>query len=333
VGTLATVHDGAKRILFVRAGALGDFILTLPTLTALRQCLPEAHLEILGYPSIAELALRSGLADSLSRVDDVHLAPLFAEETRLPDALTTWLRRFDVAVVVWRAAETLAIRMESSGIKHAITIEPAPPEGERIYAAEFMLRQLPRHLRGIATPIPRLHLPATDPAWAADYLRRVHGLSPELTLVVHPGSGGRGPNRNWPPERFAALVHRAPEELGLSPLLLCGPADEEFAAEVRRRVAVPVAQGLTVVQLAGLLCACRACVSNDSGVAHLAAALGTATVVIFGATDAAIWAPRGAHVRTLQGAPPRYAEIARVAVADVLTALRDLTSPPRRPRA
>ncbi|MBM4087266.1 MAG: glycosyltransferase family 9 protein, partial [Planctomycetes bacterium] len=76
-----------SRILVIRPGAIGDFIVTLPLLAALRKAHPDAHVEIMGYPHIAELAVGRHYADAVSRFDQPDMAPFFVQGGELPPSL------------------------------------------------------------------------------------------------------------------------------------------------------------------------------------------------------------------------------------------------------
>ncbi len=134
-------------------------------------------------------------------------------------------------------------------------------------------------------------------------------------LVVAPGAR-YGPAKRWAPERFAAAAaawaEAQPEPERTHVLLVGGSEDRKAVAAVRAAAAtgpahfVALAGGTDLPALAGLLAGADAVLANDSGVAHLAAALGRPTVVIFGSTDPRWTAPRGAAVRVL-AEPPRCA--------------------------
>ena len=141
-------------------------------------------------------------------------------------------------------------------------------------------------------------------------------------LAAHPGSGGK--QKNWPAARFAELMAGCARKWGrvLAPrwLLICGPADEQVCQEVLNFLAAPVGaaakehpviprlvRGVSLVHLAAILAACKGYVGNDSGVTHIAAAVGTPTLAVFGPTDPKIWGPVGPNVRTV---PPRLPAIA-----------------------
>jgi ADP-heptose:LPS heptosyltransferase len=148
---------------------------------------------------------------------------------------------------------------------------------------------------------------------------------PRRFVAMHPGSGGR--RKCWPAERFAAVAER----LKLPVVWLLGPAERK-RPELREAggKAAAVIETPDLTALAGILAACEAYVGNDSGVTHLAAALRTATVAVFGATDPVIWAPRGPNVTVLGS--PKTGGLNAVAVSDVKQAIKRLLAEPKSTR-
>src|ERR1044071_1624098 len=86
------------KILVIRGGAIGDFILTLPAIAALRRQFPDAHLEVLGYPHIVQLAVAGGLVDRVCSIEAQALAGFFARNGTLAEALSDYFSEFDVIV-------------------------------------------------------------------------------------------------------------------------------------------------------------------------------------------------------------------------------------------
>ena len=89
---------GQGRILVIRGGAIGDFILTLPAITALRRQFPGAHLEVLGYPHIAQLAFAGGLVDRVQPIEARGLAGFFARGGELAPDLADYFSGFDIII-------------------------------------------------------------------------------------------------------------------------------------------------------------------------------------------------------------------------------------------
>src|SRR6267378_4235971 len=87
-----------RRILVIRGGAIGDFILTLPAVKALRDAEPDAYIEILGYKHIAVLAQNRSYAQAIRSIEDGSLSSFFAKQTDLPIELVDYFATFDVIV-------------------------------------------------------------------------------------------------------------------------------------------------------------------------------------------------------------------------------------------
>lgn len=132
---------------------------------------------------------------------------------------------------------------------------------------------------------------AIDPAEQERIPRLVVEPAEGAPLVIHPGAGS--PTKRWPVDRFAALA----KALGLPLAVVSGPADPEvdLALECERWDNLPLSE------LTRKMAGSRLFVGNDSGISHLAAAVGVPTVAIYVRTDPAIWGIRGAHTRTLKG--------------------------------
>jgi heptosyltransferase-2 len=144
-----------------------------------------------------------------------------------------------------------------------------------------------------ALPMPTLHRPHEDRLHGRAWLDRKMGRGVR-PLAVHPGSGGA--RKRWPARRFAELAAC----LEAPVLVVEGPADSEACREFAEALPVSVllgrATGMPLCRLAALLMESRGYIGNDSGVSHLAGALGVPTVAVFGPTDPAVWAPRGPEI-------------------------------------
>jgi heptosyltransferase-3 len=124
-------------------------------------------------------------------------------------------------------------------------------------------------------------------------------------LCLHPGSGSE--SKNWPKENFLELARATLLSLQLPCTVLLGPAEKEQKAfwAASRGVSLQVMEGLSIVEVCGVLQRAALYVGNDSGITHLAAAVGAPVVALFGPGDPARWAPRGDPVEILrQPAPP-----------------------------
>jgi len=116
-------------------------------------------------------------------------------------------------------------------------------------------------------------------------------------VVLHPTTGSYALSRQWPPERFAAVADQLARECGAAVVLVNGPDAVEQTAELERLMATPalnLAGRTDLATLAGVLLAADLVVANDSAIGHLAAALGTPLLSIFGPSNDRAWAPYGA---------------------------------------
>jgi len=296
-----------NKILVIRGGAIGDFILTLPVLAALRRQFPQTRLEVLGYPHIARLAVAGGLADDARPIESRALAGFFARGGGLDPALQDYFASF--AIILSYLYDPDGIFQSNVARCTRAQFIPGPhrpDEAAGLHATEVFLQPLERLAIFDADPVPRLPL-----------VPRASPLTPPFAL--HPGSGSE--RKNWPEAKWAGLLHRLVAETSLQLLLIGGEAE---AARVKRLAAtLPPDRAETVLHLplpalAARLAVCARFLGHDSGITHLAAALGVPTLVLWGPTREAVWAPRGQQVKLLR--PSRT--LATLPVAGVWQALR-----------
>lgn len=269
----------SESIALVRAGALGDTVLTLPAVQALRDSYPKAHLCAIGYPAPWKIA--GSLMDEVLSVDRAELAGLLTG-TPVP-ALISWLSQVDL-LVLWTQQDRGSM-LRSTAKPEIISASPYPPPG--IHASAWLLQTL-----ALPDDTPagfRLAFDGAERAEATSVLRALHLSRP---VMLHPGAGAHW--KRWPAERFAALAD-ALERRGRQVLLVEGPSDMESIEVVQAHAArpYPVLHEASLRRLAALLAQGSLFIGNDSGVTHLAAISGVPTVALFGPTDPASWAPLG----------------------------------------
>jgi ADP-heptose:LPS heptosyltransferase len=245
--------------LAIRPGAIGDLIVSLPALQSLRTDYFEVWTPTHNVPLVR-------FADRVRSIASTGLDLLAVTDPL--SALLEELRSFD-SIVSWYGSN----RTEFRDLVHALRLPfqflPAlPPENATIHATDFYLdqvRDLCEH-----TPDTTPHIPCAVPRGNF--------------AVIHPFSGS--PRKNWPIEKFHRLASGLERTM---PVHWCaGPDDPPLDGAVRID---------DLYELACWLAGARLYVGNDCGITHLAAAVGTPVLALFGPTDPAIWAPRGPNVR------------------------------------
>ena len=258
------------RRLAIRPGAIGDFIVSLPALECLVPRSAQDTLEI--WTATAHVPLVR-FADRVRGIASTGLDLLGVADP--PARLLEDLAGFD-SIVSWYGTNRGEFRALIASLGLPFTFFPAlPAAGADVSAADFYLRQV-RSLTDCASDgIPRI---ACRPEDAAE-------LSESADFaVIHPFSGS--PAKNWPLDRFRALARGL--ERRLTVRWCAGPNDPSFAGAVRID---------DLYRLACWISQARLYVGNDSGITHLAAATGVPVLALFGPSDPAVWAPRGANVR------------------------------------
>jgi heptosyltransferase-2 len=283
------------KILVIRGGAIGDFILTLPAIAALRRQFPQAHLEVLGYPHIAQLAVAGGLVDRVQPIEARGLAGFFALGGTLEPGLMDYFSEFDVVIsYLYDPDEIFKNNVRRCLVGQFIVGAHRPDEADRIHATKVYLKPLERLAIFDADPVPRLTLDRRDSSGRADLLASLGAQQRVPTIVFHPGSGSE--KKNWPEAKWAGLIQQVMVTTNWDLLLVGGEAEGE---RLRRLAALlppircTIAQRLPLVELAQRIQACAAFVGHDSGITHLAAAVGLPCVVLWADTLEEVWRPQG----------------------------------------
>ncbi|MFN0129932.1 MAG: glycosyltransferase family 9 protein [Verrucomicrobiales bacterium] len=281
-------HGG---FLFVRGGAMGDFLLTLPALRLARRSFPGQSIEVLGTPGIVALATYFELADAVRRLEDPALARFFVHGASLDPDWCAYFSSFSVVVsYLFDPDGIFHENLKRAGVRTLIRGPHRPAEsGER--AAEQL-----------AAPLASLAL-FLEPGEAGQPLVSRDSAAIRNLIALHPGSGS--PRKNWGLENWACTADRLHAETGATMIVVAGEAEfsviDEFCHQLQA-AAVPfsLANGLPLRDLARRLAPCRLFLGHDTGPAHLAAACGVPCTLAFGPTDPAVWAPAGSHVHILR---------------------------------
>jgi heptosyltransferase-2 len=315
-----------KRILVIRGGAIGDFIFTLPVFEALKMRDPDGEVDILGYSGVAELAVGRRHAANLRRVDGAEWAALFSPDGQLGEAERRYLSGFDETYCVWPDADgVIGENLLRAGSRKVVSVDPTPVEGKGVHVVDHIARQCERAGLPIQYREPHLYPSERDRRWVERYMR-ISSAGDRPLLALSPGSGST--SKNWPADHYATVARHWMKRSG-SALIVSGPAEEKMAGELRRSLGEDGVFFLSNEPLpcvAATLERCEAFIGNDSGITHMAAAVRTPTLAIFGRTNPTVWQPRAPRVKVLQPTPPG-AGLATLRPAEVLREIEALLRP------
>jgi len=332
VQTLPRLPVAPRRLVVLKSCCLGDVLEATPLIGVLRRAYPDARL-VVGVGRWSRPALRNNPdLDGLLDLEDVGVGrPHAAAYARVARRLRAG--RFDAAIVLDRTP-LLTMLPLLAGIPVRAGIDSAGrgfPLNVRVpwTAVEQEAALFLRVGQALGASIEGARLAfAPTPVEEASVARLwdAASLDGERVAALAPG-GGQNPGmtlhaKRWPPERYAALADRLHDEHGLHVVLAGSTNDAAVAGEVRRLARAPMADlaGKTdgFGALGALFARCVLFVGNDSGPMHLAAAVGTPVVAIFGPTDPAVYTPFSPRVVALRG--PRGESTAEVGVDEALAA-------------
>ena len=293
----------------IRGGAIGDFILTLPALKALRDARSDAHIEILGYEHIAVLAENRFYAQTVRSIEYGPLARFFADKSELPAELADYFAGFDLIIsYLYDPDLVFEKNLRHCGVQ-TLLCGPAKIVENAGHAA----RQLARPIEELGIEVlnlsERIFPSMEDREFACDFV----GTLPWPIVAIHPGSGSD--QKNWPLENWIAFLS---ENGGLSVngkcssvVIVSGEAENAQIAHMEREWRgrnVRFAKNLALPQLAAVL-ERSFFIGHDSGISHLAAAAGANCILLFGPTNADVWAPKNNNVRILKAPNGRISDL------------------------
>lgn len=299
--------------LIIHPGPLGDLLLAVPALRALRGEGPAASLTLAAQPRLGALLTALGIVDRHLAFEGVGLERLFVADGPPvpPDALREASR-----VVCWFGArDAVFARRLGEMVPDAVV---ATATGDRVGAVWEHL------LATVGTPAGQwcqpLAVPADLAARGRAALERAGWAGGSPLLIVHPGAGG--PGKRWPAQGFAEVLRALGRDRRLGIVLNEGPADRGPVAALAPWIGgvVCVLRGLTLPELAGALSQATAYLGNDSGPSHLAAAVGTPSVILY-ETASLAWRPWSAAAHVLPVTPARLEPDHVAAVRGRLAAL------------
>ena len=303
---------GAKRgkILVVRGGAIGDFILTLPAVAALRSTFPNTHLELLGYPAVAELARAAGMIDAFRSIEAGPLSRFFARNAKLDEGWMDYFEEFNLIIsYLYDPDDIFKVNVGRATKAQFIQGQHRPDEKLDEHATTVFLKPLEKLAIFGADPVPRVTLNTAT-------------ITSGKWIAIHPGSGSE--KKNWPVQRWAEFLAWVLKETDRNVLLVGGEAEGSRLNELGQplnKERIRRAERLPLPELGALLSQCELFVGHDSGITHLAAAVGCDVVALWGPSKRAIWHPMSERARVVEA---RGGELEHLPVDEVIDAIRAL---------
>lgn len=287
-------------------GALGDLCLAVPVWRALRRRHPGARRIAVVSEPLRGLVVAAGLAEMTASLDAADAAWLFGAGGPHP----SWLDDRPTVYAWLGADDTLRARMSS--VAASVTWLRVERGDGDVHAAVAYVRAL-----GISDAGMSLQTEARLAIGASPVADALVDRLPGALLAVHAGAGAHG--KRWDPAGFVQVAYWWQATVG-SVVEIAGPAEAEAPAFL----GAPTARDWPLVDLAALLARAALYVGNDSGVSHLASAVGTPSVVMFGPTSARRWRPIGNAVTALQarGSGPEGIALSALPAARVIAAAR-----------
>ncbi len=285
------------RILVIRGGAIGDFILTLPAIRLLREGFPNCHLEVMAYRRVLPLVEGRFYANVGRCIEYGPLASCFNPKATMSKEMESYFLGFD-QIVSYLYDPDLLFRtsLEQVGVKNFLSISPQIRPG--MHATQHLAEPLACMALFLEDPEAKIHPTAEDLAAANKLLQGF----PKRWVAIHPGSGSS--KKNWPLERWEEVISGIRESLGPNAIaIIGGEADSDSICRLRLTFgrSLHFFENLPLNILGAAMSRCALFLGHDSGTSHLAAAAGASSLLLFGPTDPKIWAPLGGNVRTIKG--------------------------------
>jgi heptosyltransferase-2 len=308
-----------KRIVVRGTNWVGDAIMTIPALWELRRILPDAHVTLATRSWTQGIFADADFIDELLIYDhEGALASPFKQigEWRRSkfDAAILFQNAFEAAVIARFASVPIRLGYATDGRSFLLTHRVAKTEETKtrheVYYYLDLVAEFERWILGrtsVDQTAPRMELPVSaERRHAAAELLRGHGIDGDRPVVaLCPGSTNSRAKR-WPAERFAKLADRLIDELNADVLLIGAedelPVSREVEAGMQRKPVV-LTGTTNLAEAVGILSATDLLVTNDTGPAHIAAALGRPTLVIFGPTDPTTTRPFGDQAVVIRHPP------------------------------
>lgn len=321
---MATLSN-VSRILAIRYGRLGDLVLLIPALRALRRQFPAAHLSALADQRYAAVPEMCSAVDRVIASDRIGMrdSPWWSGAlSALRSAQELRKARYDLVIdfhgfretnlLAWYSGAPWRIglrRNEPAYLPFCFNLDPVPEDQDLHVADRFDSLVEALGVNRGARDI-RLEVPAESRA-RAERLLREKGME-RYPRLIGMNLGASAADKMWPAPRFAALADKLTDRFDLGIVLLCGPGEEALlrqAASSLKTARCALAGQLGLKDLAAVISRCHLLVSNDSGPMHFGPALGVPTLGLFSLSDPLHYRPLGDRSRVIRKVPVEDIEV------------------------
>ena len=312
-----------QRGLILQPGAIGDCVLTLPLAAFMKNALKLGGIDILGHTEYVGILPGRTCIDGIRSIDSMDLHRIFAKtkafELKDRDPLIS-----DFADYAWIATflggpnsnfeQNLIFTANCSHSAEVITLHLKPPKDFSEHVADFYIRQfinqsgLPLQPRQIQAGDCLLTASNADINTRRELLREIGLDYGGKLVVIQPGSGGS--KKCWHLDNFLAVAGELGSK-GVEVLFLLGPAERDRFSNAKIKKINSVARSLTDLSLTQVLCLLSCAygfIGNDSGITHLAAALGVRVMAVFGPTNPTVYKPMGPAVTIFASGTATFAK-------------------------
>jgi lipopolysaccharide heptosyltransferase II len=298
------------KILVRATNWVGDAVMSIPALRAIRACRPKAEIVILARPWVADLYRGQDFADRILTYENAGRHKGFWGRERLARALrqekfdvaVLFQNAFDAAWITWRAGIPERIGYARDGRSWLLTRAlPTPAKGEALAHEVYYYLEVLRRA-GWLERLPQIDeisisVPNEDRQKALERLSGA-GLRKSAIRIAFASGAAYGSAKCWEPERYAALADRLIEAFDADVILFGAAQESGMAARIAgamRQRSFNLVGATKIGELPALLSTCRLFIGNDSGAMHVAGAVGVPVIAIFGPTD-----PEGTRAMTPQ---------------------------------
>jgi heptosyltransferase-2 len=288
------------KILIRATNWVGDAIMALPALRAVRRRFPDAEIAILALPYVADIYRDQQICDRSIVYDRRGIHATFFGRERLAaelraqkfDIALLLQNAFDAAWLAWRAGIPQRIGYARDARTLLLTKSVAVPRLGEIHPHEkFYYLELLRRVGWLDAlpdePFISINVPEQSRRHAAEFLL-ASGARPHAVRIAIGAGASYGSAKCWPPDRFAEVLNRLQPQMDADVILFGTAAEASVSAAIAsgmRRPPIDLTSKTTIADLPALLSQCHLFIGNDSGAMHVAAAVGLPVVGVFGPTD------------------------------------------------